>query len=140
MRSGTVENLHDFKGKLDKIKELKIFKKIYAVTLDKCEKSLLLNLSLTRGTLYSWQKISGKWSYLGGTDDGIMRIGWQKIGTNWYYFNSSGYMLTGWQKIGTKWYYFGESDDGAMRIGWQKIGGDRYYFGEANDGAMKTGW
>lgn len=36
MRSGTVENLHDFKGKLDKIKELKIFKKIYAVTLDKC--------------------------------------------------------------------------------------------------------
>ena len=87
-----------------------------------------------------WQKISGKWSYLGGTDDGIMRIGWQKIGTNWYYFNSSGYMLTGWQKIGTKWYYFGESDDGAMRIGWQKIGGDRYYFGEANDGAMKTGW
>ena len=88
----------------------------------------------------SWQKISGKWSYLGGTDDGIMRIGWQKIGTNWYYFNSSGYMLTGWQKIGTKWYYFGESDDGAMRIGWQKIGGDRYYFGEANDGAMKTGW
>ena len=88
----------------------------------------------------SWQKISGKWSYLGGTDDGIMRIGWQKIGTNWYYFNSSGYMLTGWQKIGTKWYYFGESDDGAMRIGWQKIGGDRYYFGEANDGAMKSGW
>jgi len=37
LRSGTVENLHDFKGKLDKIKELKIFKKIYAVTLDKCE-------------------------------------------------------------------------------------------------------
>lgn len=37
MRSGTVENLHDFKGKLDKIKELKIFKKIYAVTLDKCD-------------------------------------------------------------------------------------------------------
>jgi len=36
LRSGTVENLHDFKGKLDKIKELKIFKKIYAVTLDKC--------------------------------------------------------------------------------------------------------
>lgn len=38
MRSGTVENLHDFKGKLDKIKELKILKKIYAVTLDKCAK------------------------------------------------------------------------------------------------------
>jgi len=37
LRSGTVENLHDFKGKLDKIKELKIFKKIYAVTLDKCD-------------------------------------------------------------------------------------------------------
>ena len=47
MRSGTVENLHDFKGKLDKIKELKIFKKIYAVTLDKCVKKELRRLALT---------------------------------------------------------------------------------------------
>lgn len=47
MRSGTVENLHDFKGKLDKIKELKIFKKIYAVTLDKCEMSTRIKKRLT---------------------------------------------------------------------------------------------
>lgn len=46
MRSGTVENLHDFKGKLDKIKELKIFKKIYAVTLDKCERKAISKFSL----------------------------------------------------------------------------------------------
>lgn len=47
MRSGTVENLHDFKGKLDKIKELKIFKKIYAVTLDKCGSEQLQYFGLT---------------------------------------------------------------------------------------------
>lgn len=47
MRSGTVENLHDFKGKLDKIKELKIFKKIYAVTLDKCEEDFKRKKALT---------------------------------------------------------------------------------------------
>jgi len=46
LRSGTVENLHDFKGKLDKIKELKIFKKIYAVTLDKCEPTENSNTAL----------------------------------------------------------------------------------------------
>jgi len=44
LRSGTVENLHDFKGKLDKIKELKIFKKIYAVTLDKCVAGAFFNI------------------------------------------------------------------------------------------------
>lgn len=48
MRSGTVENLHDFKGKLDKIKELKIFKKIYAVTLDKCAMNYSQKLTLTK--------------------------------------------------------------------------------------------
>lgn len=54
MRSGTVENLHDFKGKLDKIKELKIFKKIYAVTLDKCVQS---DISCFLFTLRSWSVI-----------------------------------------------------------------------------------
>ena len=49
MRSGTVENLHDFKGKLDKIKELKIFKKIYAVTLDKCDNMENAKKALTFG-------------------------------------------------------------------------------------------
>ena len=49
MRSGTVENLHDFKGKLDKIKELKFFKKIYAETLDKCENILPQEITLTCG-------------------------------------------------------------------------------------------
>lgn len=52
MRSGTVENLHDFKGKLDKIKELKIFKKIYAVTLDKCEIKKTSKKYLPNGDLY----------------------------------------------------------------------------------------
>lgn len=52
MRSGTVENLHDFKGKLDKIKELKILKKIYAVTLDKCDRIQKPRYSLTEK--YFW--------------------------------------------------------------------------------------
>jgi glucan-binding YG repeat protein len=47
--------------------------------------------------------------------------GWYKLttskwlegsSTNWYYANEEGVVQVGWQKIGGKWYYFDESDDG----------------------------
>jgi glucan-binding YG repeat protein len=54
------------------------------------------------------------------------------VGSNWYYFASSGAMKTGWVKIGSSWYYFGES--GAMVTGWQTINSKTYFF--KNNGAM----
>ena len=44
--------------------------------------------------------------YLGGSSDGSMKTGWQKVNGNWYYLNGSGAALTGWQQIGGSWYYF----------------------------------
>lgn len=53
-----------------------------------------------------------------------MRIGWQKIGGDRYYFGEAndGAMKTGWQKIGESWYYLGSSNGGYLQTGWQKIG------------------
>ncbi|MGE9893379.1 hypothetical protein ACQRAF_14085, partial [Lachnospiraceae bacterium SGI.240] len=34
-----------------------------------------------------------------------MAIGWEKIGGDWYYLNSSGAMQTGWLQLGSTWYY-----------------------------------
>ncbi|POP34614.1 hypothetical protein C3B58_01930 [Lactonifactor longoviformis] len=56
-----------------------------------------------------WQKISGRWYYLGGAEDGSMK--------------------SGWQKLSGKWYYFGAADDGSMKSSTSiNIGGKRYYF------------
>ena len=44
------------------------------------------------------EKIDNSWYYLGGTDDGYRR--------------------TGWQKLGDVWYYLGDRNDGSMKTGW----------------------
>ncbi len=46
-----------------------------------------------------------------------MKTGWQKIWGKWYYLGSAndGAMKTGWQKINGKWYYFGGEQDGSMK-------------------------
>ncbi|EUC58103.1 GH25 family lysozyme [Mogibacterium timidum] len=81
--------------------------------------------------------IDGK-KYYFGTNDGLMKTSWQKIGRYYYYFGTDGAMKTGWQKIGGCWYYFDKA--GAMLIGHQELDGKKYYFGDHNDGVMKTGW
>lgn len=62
-------------------------------------------------------------------NQGVMKIGWQKINGYWYYFNpvsdSYGYqgmMARGWRNIGGTWYYF--YYDGTMAYN-TRIGG--YY-------------
>ena len=89
---------------------------------------------------YYWQKIDGKYYWLGHGNDGAMKTYWQKIYGRYYFLGSDGSMRTGWQKIYGKYYYLGGSSDGSMKTGWQKIGNKKYYFGGANDGVMKTGW
>ena len=81
-----------------------------------------------------WKKENSKWYYYNA--DGNKVKGWQKISGKWYYFNASCAMVTGWQKVSGKWYYFNKS--GAMETGWLKVSGKWYYFNKS--GAMVTGW
>lgn len=122
-----------------------------------------------------WQEINGKWYYfkLNEKDSEYtptITTGLQKIGKDYYFFNSSGAMQTGWQCEkgsygGTTyktWFYLGS--DGKAVTGWKKFGGKWYYFSEPEyeydrpymrtgvvyinekpyffdaDGVMQTGW
>ena len=70
-----------------------------------------------------------------------MKAGWQKISGKWYWLGNDGDMKSGWQTIYKKKYYLGGANDGAMKTGWQKIGGYDYYFGrtgESNEGVLRT--
>ena len=87
---------------------------------------------------YGWYWDGSNWYYLGGKNDGSMKIGWQYVNGQWYFMNNDGRMATGWVAVKGKWYYM--SGSGAMLYGWQKIGSNWYYLSGANDGSMKTGW
>lgn len=84
----------------------------------------------------------GEWkSYPDGeiylrTDGTSPSAQWEKIGGDWYYFDSNGYKATGWQNVENAWYYLGQ--DGRMKTGWQETDGKWYFLGE--DGRMQTGW
>lgn len=89
--------------------------------------------------LYSWQKDSGNWYYLGQNDDGSMKTGWvfDTKYNRWFYMNDSGAMQIGWKKIDDEWYYLQESNytdvntnmtyvQGEMRTGWINSDGKDY--------------
>ena len=76
-----------------------------------------------------WVTIDGSKYYFGA--DSQMTAGWQKISGRWYYLGGAedGSMKSGWQKLSGKWYYFGAADDGSMKSSTSiNIGGKRYYF------------
>lgn len=81
-----------------------------------------------------WERIAGQWYYFDTT--GYMLTGWVKDGA-WYYLKPSGAMATGWQKVGGCWYYL-QPGSGAMQTGWVKEGSTWYYLNK--QGAMVTGW
>ena len=70
-------------------------------------------------------------------NSGAMCTGWINRGNNlWYYANPDGSLIKdGWKKIGSSWYYFSYF---YMETSWATIDGERYYFGD--DGVMRTGW
>lgn len=58
-----------------------------------------------------WNQVNGKWRYIKG---GKVLTGWQKLvwsgGTDYFYFDTSGYMITGWVKWKEHWYYLMPKD------------------------------
>ena len=69
-------------------------------------------------------------------ENGDSFVGWELLGSSWFYFDENGAYDTGWEYINGAWYYLGS--DGAMLTGWFKDAGKWYYL--ASSGAMVTGW
>ena len=87
----------------------------------------------TEGTASSWQKLGSNWYYY--DEDGLRTVGLKKINGLTYYFDNNGIMQTGWAMIEGHWNYFASS--GAMKTGWIKDGDTWYYLDK--DGVMLTG-
>ena len=79
----------------------------------------------------------GEWNDSDGeiylrTDGTSPSAQWEKIGGDWYYFDSNGYKTTGWQKVENAGL---SGQDGRMKTGWQETDGKWYFLGE--DGRMR---
>ncbi|WP_125398671.1 MBL fold metallo-hydrolase [Streptococcus oralis] len=87
----------------------------------------------TAGKPSTWQKISSDWYFY--DEDGLRTVGKKNINGATYYFNQEGVMQTGWAFIDGHWNYFASS--GAMKTGWVKDQETWYYLDK--DGIMLTG-
>ena len=87
----------------------------------------------TAGKPLTWQKIDSDWYFY--DEDGLKTIGKKNINGSTYYFNQEGVMQTGWAFVDGHWNYFASS--GAMKTGWIKDQDTWYYLDK--DGIMLTG-
>lgn len=87
----------------------------------------------SEGKASSWQKIASNWYYY--DEDGILTVGKKDIKGTTYYFDKEGIMQTGWALVDGKWNYFANS--GAMQTGWVKNKDIWFYLDK--DGNMLTG-
>ena len=81
----------------------------------------------------TWQKINSDWYFY--DEDGLKTVGKKNINGSTYYFNQEGVMQTGWAFVDGHWNYFASS--GAMKTGWVKDQETWYYLDK--DGIMLTG-
>lgn len=70
-----------------------------------------------------WKQDNTGWWY---TEGSSYATGWRQIGSDWYYFDSNGYMKTGWLNDNGKYYYL--NSDGRMAQGSMVIDGEKFYF------------
>ncbi|ORO44879.1 MBL fold metallo-hydrolase [Streptococcus oralis] len=87
----------------------------------------------TAGNPSTWQKIDSDWYFY--DEDGLRTVGKKNINGSTYYFNQEGMMQTGWAFVDGHWNYFASS--GAMKTGWVKDQETWYYLDK--DGIMLTG-
>lgn len=87
----------------------------------------------TAGKSSTWQKIDSDWYFY--DEDGLRTVGKKNINGSTYYFNQEGVMQTGWAFVDGHWNYFANS--GAMQTGWIKDQDTWYYLDK--DGIMLTG-
>lgn len=87
-----------------------------------------------------FRKYNNKWYYLDPNNNGRAVIGsgsFTTIGSNEYYFTSTGQQVRGWLTTGNKTYYMNPKKKGARTYGTLKIGTKTYNFG--TKGYITTG-
>ena len=74
-----------------------------------------------------WRKHNEKWFYIKA--NGIARIGWAKIGDDYYYLDKTkgGRRLYGPSPVGSKRYFFDSEGRRAVTRGWKTYNGNYYY-------------
>ena len=88
----------------------------------------------TAGKPSTWQKIDSDWYFY--DEDGLKTVGKKNINGSTYYFNQEGVMQTGWAFVDGHWNYFASS--GAMKTGWLKDKESWYYL-DPETGIMTVG-
>ena len=98
-------------------------------------------------TLLATNSVYAETTYTGSVETNQStenKVGWQKIGDYWYYFDEPGKKHIGWLKLNDNWYYF-DKYTGIMHTYMMFTGtpiittGETYYF-DPKTGAMQTGW
>ena len=82
----------------------------------------------------TWQKIDSDWYFY--DEDGLKTVGKKNINGSTYYFNQEGAMQTGWAFVDGHWNYFASS--GVMKTGWLKDNESWYYL-DPETGIMAVG-
>ena len=88
----------------------------------------------TAGKPSTWQKIDSNWYFY--DEDGLKTIGKKNINGSTYYFNQEGIMQTGWAFVDGHWNYFASS--GVMKTGWLKDN-ESWYHLDPETGIMAVG-
>ena len=98
-------------------------------------------------TLLATNSVHAETSYTGSVETNQStenKVGWQKIGDYWYYFDEPGKKHIGWLKLNNNWYYF-DKYTGIMHTyvlyteEHGDVNGKTYYF-DPQSGIMQTGW
>lgn len=66
------------------------------------------------------------------------KTGWQKIGNDYYFYNSKGRLLKG--SIKYKGYYYYSFADGRQFTGWLTRSGKKYYYNRKNGAMFRNRW
>lgn len=66
------------------------------------------------------------------------KTGWQKIGNDYYFYNSKGRLLCG--SIKYKGYYYYSTSNGKRFTGWMKRNGNKYYYNRKNGAMFRSRW
>lgn len=73
------------------------------------------------------------------TDGNLAINEWEKVGTDWYYFDADKKAAKGWKYLGDKWYYLDDTS-AKMVTGWKKTATENWFYFDTQNGDMKTDW